>query len=62
MKNVVLVELARKWMEDAEPKGEPVVVETNDDKIISAIAKVERATKRECADTLLTLIDVMPNQ
>lgn len=58
MRNVVLVELARRWRKDAEVP-EPAITYNTEQEMYEA--KAARETKRECADTLLTLIDVMPD-
>ena len=59
MRNIVLVELARRWREDAEPPK--TEAGSQEAEISNAMAAASRETKRECADTLLTLIDVMPD-
>lgn len=57
MNDSVLLELARRWESDAtEPKardGSDAAIVTN------AIAQGERQEKRECADTLRTLVDML---
>lgn len=57
MKNVVLQELINRWETDAQ---EPTDVDGNPEaEIRNAIAKGERQAKRECADTLRTLMTLI---
>lgn len=57
MKDSILLELARRWDQDAmEPHaldGSPEAVEGN------AVARGERQAKRECADALRTLVSML---
>lgn len=56
MKNEILLELARRWEAEAEV---PVVEENHDDNGVShAKAQGYRECKRECADTIKTLISI----
>lgn len=57
MKEVVLLELARRWESEAK---EPQAMDGSDEaKIPNAIASGERQAKRECADALRMLIDLL---
>ena len=57
MKNSVLLELAKRWDSDAE---EPTVTNGSSEAVVSnSIAKGHREAKRECADTLRKLIDML---
>ena len=67
MKDAILLELVRRWNADAEPpRGEqPALAHapgTNAElveAVYSAKAEAERATKRECADTLRMLVTML---
>jgi len=60
MRNVVLTELARRWVLDTQTPD--IASEGGKEAEMSnAVEAAVRATKRECADALLTLIDVMPD-
>lgn len=57
MNDAVLLELARRWDDDAK---EPSVISGSDDaKVPNAVSKCERRVKRECADTLRTLVSML---
>jgi hypothetical protein len=57
MKDTVLLELATRWENDAKP---PEVQDGADEaKIRNAIDKGHRECKRECADTLRTLVKIL---
>ncbi|HEY0684677.1 MAG TPA: hypothetical protein VGD45_20240 [Steroidobacter sp.] len=57
MNDSVLLELARRWESDAKT---PNAMDGSDEaKIPNAIAQGERQAKRECADTLRTLVSML---
>jgi hypothetical protein len=57
MKNSVLEELVRRWHSDAK---EPEFIDGSNNALVSnAVAKGERQAKRECADTILRLIEIL---
>lgn len=57
VKNSVLIELAKRWDDDAK---EPEFLDGSNEAIVSnSIAKGERHAKRECADTLRKLIEIL---
>jgi hypothetical protein len=57
MKDAVLQELANRWDADAEP---PETEDGSEDaKIGNAIAQGERQAKKECADTLRMLVQIL---
>lgn len=57
MKDAILIELAARWERDATtPECEDGSKEAE---IGNAIAKGERQTKRECADTLRALVSML---
>lgn len=57
VKSSILLELARRWEEDAvTPQCQDGAEEA---KIGNAIAKGERQAKRECADALKTLVHLL---
>lgn len=56
MKSEILLELAKRWENDAV---EPSVKDGSEDaRIPNAIEQGERQAKRECADTLRTLVQI----
>jgi len=59
MRNTILVELSNRWTADANDPGEPH--EAFNSEVEAAKAKAIRETKRECADTLLSLMQVLPD-
>lgn len=64
MKNVILIELAKRWDRDAKPIARPAVVEDSSEsaKEKNAIARGYRECKRECADTLRILIKMLGDE
>jgi len=58
MKNEILLELANRWMRDADP-SEKVEDGSDAAKIGNAVAQGHRECKRECADTLRLLVNVL---
>lgn len=57
MKDVILIELAARWDRDAiSPQVEDGSEEA---KIRNAVSRGERQAKRECADTLRTLVQML---
>lgn len=60
MNEAVLIELARRWDLDAK---EPQAMDGSESaKIPNAIAQGERQAKRECADALRMLVDMLGNR
>ena len=60
MKDAILLELAARWEEDAKPNGmvEDGSPENAENRFRNAGM---RETKRECADTIRTLVKIMGN-
>jgi len=58
MKDEILLELANKWMRDADPKNQ-VEDGSDDAKIGNAVSRGHRECKRECADTLRSLVAIL---
>ena len=57
MKDAILVELAARWDRDAT---DPHIEDGSEDaKIRNAISRGERQAKRECADTIRTLVKML---
>ncbi|WP_168442425.1 hypothetical protein [Pontiella desulfatans] len=57
MKNEVLIELAERWEREAvTPKCQDGAPEAE---MGNAVRKGQRETKRECADTLRTLVSIL---
>jgi len=57
MKSSILLELARRWEQDAvQPQMQDGAPEAA---LKNAIAKGERQAKRECADALKTLVNLL---
>lgn len=57
MKDSILLELAHRWERDAQ---EPRAVNGSDEaRIPNAVAQGERQAKRECADALRTLVQLL---
>lgn len=57
MKDAVLLELASRWQAEAIA---PITEDGSEEaKIGNAIRRGNRETKRECADTLVTLIEII---
>lgn len=57
MKSLILLELAKRWEEDAvEPQCQDASPSAQE---FNAIAKGERQAKRECADTLRMLVSIL---
>jgi len=60
MKDVILQELVKRWDQDANfERGNVAVPDTEEQKIKEYIAEGIRRGKRECADGLRTLIEVL---
>lgn len=60
MKNAVLIELANKWIRDSNPSGPQDGSE--EAKIGNAVLQGQRESKRECADTLITLTQLLGDE
>ena len=57
MKSSILLELAKRWEQDAvEPQLQDGAPEAQ---FCNAVAKGERQAKRECADALKTLVNLL---
>jgi len=60
MKDAILIELARRWKQDANPptceNGAPDTVETAR---IKGVRQGHREMKRECADAILSLVEIL---
>ena len=61
MKDVVLIELANRWMADAIPSENAVApnIDDEDARMLRDIRQGQREAKRECADTLITLVQML---
>jgi hypothetical protein len=57
MNDAVLLELARRWENDA--KTPDVQIAAGTESVPQAISKCERRVKRECADTLRMLVSML---
>lgn len=58
MNKHVLLELAKRWEHDAKAP-EKADLSSEEGKLINAVSRGRRESKRECADTLRTLIDML---
>jgi len=60
MKEVILIELANRWENESKIKDESPLIEGSDNReIFKSIGY--RECKRECADTIKTLISILGN-
>ena len=57
MKDVILIELANRWIADAAYPKE--ILNEEEGGCIGARNAAIRETKRECADTLITLVQML---
>lgn len=57
MKDTVLIELANRWKADVQADAQTPADEENE--LGNAKAKGMRETKRECADTLIALVQML---
>jgi hypothetical protein len=58
MKEAVLLELANRWEQDAK-EPDYIIDGSEETKLSNAIQKGERRTKRECADHLRMLVQLL---